>query len=774
MSKTFLVDLFVSLTLSLTCLPLAADEIGCKYDFSTGPLRFDQGGGVLKAAAHAHIRLAGVKSAGELQKLCSPVIESGAPWLHVGQAAVTGTESVEIELTADANPLEEERSAVVAIRTGEQAGRIGRVLANEVAELEVVQAARRLEIRSVRPAGIGQGGVVSAATFKGPISPGSIISIFGSGMAATEVKGFSYPLTTTFNGTTLRINGLDCALLYLAPSQINAQAPMGLQPGTATVAVTYQGVTTTTAVQVLSTAPGMFMADDRTTRVIVQRGDGSLLGPNNPALAGENVTFYGTGIGPLTPALGTGQPAGAFPNLNRGAGNISMTIGGVQAAVDYFGLVPGSVGLMQLNVQVPSGLSTGDTVPVLVNINGASSQSLIMNVRSAAATNPVITSFSASATRITAGQSTTLSWNVSNATQASLDNGIGSVALSGSRTVSPGASTTYTLIAVNGQASRTGQVTIAVDAVQNAPVINTFNANPGRIAAGTSTMLTWSVANATDVSIDTGIGTVNANGSRTVSPGSTTTYTLTARNTAAARSAQSTVTIDAPSCRVRGGSPDDTYFIDYTGTQNGIGAYQTRGFTLGSTRTLVFRFVSDYQAQAAIMSVSQTSAFQNNQSFTAYSIFDKQYGTEYITLGPGSYVVGARTSVSGANNMRYELDYRSNIPGGTFNDYYLNKSATVGKNGGKYWQSFTIEACIRYLMDGANSGLETYIISGSELDNFQNGRTFRYYTDYSSASPSEDQPGGYEITLPVGEYYLCFINRAAVDKTVTYTLERWR
>ena len=59
--------------------------------------------------------------------------------------------------------------------------------------------------------------------------------------------------------------------------------------------------------------------------------------------------------------------------------------------------------------------------------------------------------------------------------------------------------------------------------------INSFTAEPATIERGQSATLSWSVANATDISIDQGLGAVAANGTRQVFPGNSTTYTLTAR-----------------------------------------------------------------------------------------------------------------------------------------------------------------------------------------------------------------------------------------------------
>jgi subtilase family serine protease len=81
-------------------------------------------------------------------------------------------------------------------------------------------------------------------------------------------------------------------------------------------------------------------------------------------------------------------------------------------------------------------------------------------------TPPVISSFSAAPTSIAAGSTSTLTWNVSNATAVTISHGVGSVALSGSSVVSPAASTTYTLTAANmgyfSQATTTVTVTAAV------------------------------------------------------------------------------------------------------------------------------------------------------------------------------------------------------------------------------------------------------------------------------------------------------------------------
>ncbi|HKW76376.1 MAG TPA: alkaline phosphatase family protein [Terriglobales bacterium] len=135
-------------------------------------------------------------------------------------------------------------------------------------------------------------------------------------------------------------------------------------------------------------------------------------------------------------------------------------------------------------------------------------------------------SLTASPSTIAAGQSATLTWNSSpaNGTSVSIDQGIGpQTAPSGSITVSPDATTIYTITATNGTAIATAQATL------NAPLSVTLTAKPANITPGQQSTLTWNARGATSLTIDNGIGSeTGAQGSVPVSPTQTTTYTITA------------------------------------------------------------------------------------------------------------------------------------------------------------------------------------------------------------------------------------------------------
>jgi hypothetical protein len=152
---------------------------------------------------------------------------------------------------------------------------------------------------------------------------------------------------------------------------------------------------------------------------------------------------------------------------------------------------------------------------------------------------PPTVSFSASPDDIATGQTSTLIWETTGATSVTIDNGIGSQPLSGSVTVQPTLTRTYTLTAdgPGGTVSRQATVTVT-----NRPVIS-FIANPTGIVAGSPATLFWSVSNSRSVSIDNGVGPVAASGSINVFPTTTTTYTMTAVGIAGNSSAQVTINV---------------------------------------------------------------------------------------------------------------------------------------------------------------------------------------------------------------------------------------
>ncbi len=78
------------------------------------------------------------------------------------------------------------------------------------------------------------------------------------------------------------------------------------------------------------------------------------------------------------------------------------------------------------------------------------------------------------------------------------------------------------------------------------PMISSFAAEPSTVERGQCSTLRWATENATDVSIDQGIGTVSASGTRQVCPNDTTTYAMTAKGPGGTATSSATVTVTAP------------------------------------------------------------------------------------------------------------------------------------------------------------------------------------------------------------------------------------
>ena len=164
-----------------------------------------------------------------------------------------------------------------------------------------------------------------------------------------------------------------------------------------------------------------------------------------------------------------------------------------------------------------------NTIYTLTATNAAGSRTATVTV--SIGTPPVIVSFAATPSLLTAGSASTLKWTVNGAASLKIDPGVG-VVTGTTVQVRPTANTTYTLTATNAYGSATSTATIVAGA---APVINSFTASPAKVAVGQNTTLSWSVSGSPALMLNPGIGPVSGT-SATVKMGTSTTFTLTATN----------------------------------------------------------------------------------------------------------------------------------------------------------------------------------------------------------------------------------------------------
>jgi uncharacterized protein (TIGR03437 family) len=233
------------------------------------------------------------------------------------------------------------------------------------------------ELTPVTPS-IASGGVVNAASFKAQLSPGALATVFGSSFTGDgiEAAASAFPLSSSLGGVSVLVNGVPAPVLYSSSGQINFQVPWETKTGSATVAVSVNGYASSTVnVTVEAAAPGLFLIG---SHAAVENSDSSLNSSGNPAKVGSTIQAFLTGAGAVSNQPADGAAAESSP-LSEDTSAPSATLGGKAADVSFAGLAPGFVGLWQVNIVVPSGLSAGD-VPLTVTVGGQTSNAANVSV----------------------------------------------------------------------------------------------------------------------------------------------------------------------------------------------------------------------------------------------------------------------------------------------------------------------------------------------------------------------------------------------------------
>lgn len=237
-------------------------------------------------------------------------------------------------------------------------------------------------------------------------------------------------------------------------------------------------------------------------------------------VAAPAITSFTAAKGTLT--AGTGTTLTAI--FSGGTGSVNQSLGAVTSGT------PKATGNL--------GVSTVFTLTVTNAAGDTTTAQVTVTVVAA----PAISVFTASPTAIGSGSTSTLTGTFTGGTGA-VNQGVGAVASGvGATTPTLAATTTFTLTVTNA-AGDFVTATATVTVYTAVPTITAFTATPATITQGTSSSLGWTVANATSLAIDQGVGSVALAGTQSVSPTTTTTYTLTATNPMGNSTATATVTV---------------------------------------------------------------------------------------------------------------------------------------------------------------------------------------------------------------------------------------
>jgi uncharacterized protein (TIGR03437 family) len=229
--------------------------------------------------------------------------------------------------------------------------------------------------------------VVNAASFiKGAVSPGEIVTLFGTAMgpsnaAYATIDPSTGKLATTIGGVQVLFNGILAPMIYATATQISAVVPYEIAPiSSPSVWVKYVGQTSNAyPLNSATTMPGVFTQNSSGSGPgAILNQNSSLNGPNNPAAKGSIVQLFMTGEGQTSPPSVTGAitTATLLPPQVTPAPllAVGVLIDGYPASWTYAGEAPGlAAGLMQLNVQIPPSAPSG-SLPIQVSIGGNFSQ----------------------------------------------------------------------------------------------------------------------------------------------------------------------------------------------------------------------------------------------------------------------------------------------------------------------------------------------------------------------------------------------------------------
>jgi len=228
---------------------------------------------------------------------------------------------------------------------------------------------------------ISSGGVVNGASFaaQAPLAPGSLVSLFGTNLAQSQASAGSLPLPTNLGGASVQFGSATVPLLFSSTGQVNAIIPYGMAVNTTQQVFVSLGssISVPEPITMAGAAPGIFTVDGKQGIVF----DGAnIANATNPAKAGDTLVIYCTGLGEVTPSVLAGTPAPISP-LSNTVNTVTATIGGIAASVQFAGLTPGFAGLYQVNAVVPTGVTPGNQVPLILTAAGQSSTPVTIAVQ---------------------------------------------------------------------------------------------------------------------------------------------------------------------------------------------------------------------------------------------------------------------------------------------------------------------------------------------------------------------------------------------------------
>ena len=241
------------------------------------------------------------------------------------------------------------------------------------------------------PPRLAAGGIVNAATLQlGPgLAPGSLAMAFGTGLSVTIAAAAVQPLPGELGGGSMAFNdSIAVPQIFASPGQRNFLVPWelaGLAEAALTAMVGGQA-SPPVVVPLARVSPGIFVLNHlQQAAAQIASGGGVIAGPlgvfpgARPALPGETLEIFATGLGPVTNPPATGAAALADP-ASVTVEPVVVRLGGKSLAASFSGLVPAFAGLYQVTLRLSEGVPTGRAVPLVLQVAGVDSNTAFIAI----------------------------------------------------------------------------------------------------------------------------------------------------------------------------------------------------------------------------------------------------------------------------------------------------------------------------------------------------------------------------------------------------------
>lgn len=245
--------------------------------------------------------------------------------------------------------------------------------------------------------------------------------------------------------------------------------------------------------------------------------------------------------------------------------------------------------------------------------------------------------------------------------------------------------------------------------ITSKPIINAFTANPSAITVGNESLLTWDVTDATSVKIEPGVGDVKASEAAIVKPDETTTYTLTATNSAGSVIGTTTVEVN-PSIKSMTIQPGPSYGKDaYAKSTHAYENFNDDKLLIGKQGEARMRTFIQFD-----LSSVPNNAVVTNAILRLY---------QYDLWGTGSFRIGAH---------RITQDWKEDTI--TFNnkpEAFTQAEHTINittKPGDGKWRDWHIGNLVQGWLDGSieNYGILLKAVDEATINTFASFRASEY------------------------------------------------